>query len=74
MTGPELPSELRTGRLHLVPCGDEHLEGLSAMNSDPEVMRYITGRAETRAETQWMIERVKERWSRWGYSLSLIHI
>ena len=60
--------ELETARLRLVPCNDEHLDGLSAMNSDPQVMRYISGRAETRSETQWMIERVKGRWNRWGYS------
>ena len=60
--------ELMTERLHLVPCNEAHLDGLSAMNSDPEVMRYITGRAETRSETHLMIERVKERWAKWGYS------
>lgn len=68
MSGLDAQSELRTERLHLVPCSDGHLDGLSAMNSDPEVMRYITGRAETRAETRSMIDRVKERWERWGYS------
>jgi RimJ/RimL family protein N-acetyltransferase len=59
---------LETERLTLVPCADEHLSGLNAMNSDPEVMRYISGRAETLAETQMMIGRVKARWAKWGYS------
>jgi len=59
---------LQTARLRLVPSNDEHLEGLSALNSDPEVMRYITGRAETRLETQAIIARIKARWSKWGYS------
>lgn len=68
MNSAGMRSELKTVRLHLVPCNDEHLDGLSAMNSDPEVMRYITGRPETRAETHLMIERVKARWTRWGYS------
>ncbi len=68
MSGLSATSDLHTERLHLFPFSDEHLDGLSAMNSDPEVMRYITGRAQTREETQWMIERVKERWERWGYS------
>jgi RimJ/RimL family protein N-acetyltransferase len=68
MGGLETRSELYTERLHLVPCTEEHLDGLSAMNSDPQVMRYITGRTETREETRRMIERVKERWKRWGYS------
>ena len=60
--------ELTTERLRLVPCVDEHLDGLCAMNSDPEVMRYITGRPESRADTQSMLERVKARWAKWGYS------
>lgn len=60
--------ELTTERLQLVPFNDEHLNGLSAINSDPEVMRYISGRSETLAETRSMIERVKSRWGRWGYS------
>lgn len=60
--------ELMTERLRLVPCIDDHLDGLNAMNSDPEVMRYITGRPESRADTQAMIERVKARWAKWGYS------
>ena len=60
--------ELATARLRLVPCNDEHLEGLNALNSDPQVMRYITGRTETLAETRTMIERVKARWAKWGYS------
>jgi RimJ/RimL family protein N-acetyltransferase len=61
-------SELTTERLRLVPCSHEHLDGLSAMNSDPEVMRYLTGRAQTRSETEAMIERVKRHWAKWGYS------
>src|ERR1700722_11132718 len=60
--------ELTTERLRLVPCIEEHLDGLNAMNSDPEVMRYITGRPESRADTQAMIERVKARWTKCGYS------
>jgi RimJ/RimL family protein N-acetyltransferase len=67
--------EITTRRLKLVPCDDEHIDGLSALNSDPEVMRYITGRPETRPETLAMIERVKARWQEWGYSWwSLIEI
>lgn len=60
--------ELTTERLRLVPCSDDHLDGLSAINSDPLVMRYITGRPESRSETQVMIERVKARWAKWGCS------
>ncbi|MEJ6005655.1 GNAT family N-acetyltransferase [Paucibacter sp. AS339] len=59
---------LNTQRLRLEPCTDAHLEGLYALNSDPEVMRYITGKPETREGTQAMIDRVKARWVDTGYS------
>ncbi|HEX4051966.1 MAG TPA: GNAT family N-acetyltransferase [Steroidobacteraceae bacterium] len=68
MTDLSDKSELTTQRLRLVPCSDDHLDGLSAIDSDPEVMRYITGRPESRSDTQVMIERVKARWAKWGYS------
>jgi RimJ/RimL family protein N-acetyltransferase len=41
---------LRTARLQLVPLAEEHLEAEVELDSDPEVMRYLTGRASTRAE------------------------
>lgn len=59
---------LDTERLSLVPFTDDHLDGLSAMNSDREVMRYISGRPETRDETVVFVERVKQRWIEFGYS------
>ncbi|TFW32987.1 GNAT family N-acetyltransferase [Massilia horti] len=59
---------LETPRLRLEPMAEAHLEGLHAMNSDPAVMRYITGRAESLGETRAMIERVQGRWRTIGYS------
>jgi RimJ/RimL family protein N-acetyltransferase len=59
---------LSTARLRLIPFDDSHLDGLNALNSDPEVMRYLTGKPETREETMAVIERVKARWAEWGYS------
>lgn len=59
---------LLTERLRLEPFADAHLDGLHALNSDPAVMRYLTGRPETRDETLAGIERVKARWAEWGYS------
>ncbi|WP_284617958.1 GNAT family N-acetyltransferase [Aquabacterium humicola] len=59
---------LTTARLRLEPFADAHLDGLQRMNSDPEVMRYLGGRAETREETRAAIDRVKARWAEWGYS------
>ncbi|MEO3745941.1 GNAT family N-acetyltransferase [Plantactinospora sp. B5E13] len=41
---------LRTDRLLLVPLADRHLEREIQLDSDPEVLRYITGRARSRDE------------------------
>jgi RimJ/RimL family protein N-acetyltransferase len=41
---------LRTDRLLLVPLADRHLELEVQLDSDPEVLRYISGRARTRDE------------------------
>lgn len=59
---------LTTDRLRLEPFADAHLDGLHEMNRDPAVMRFLTGRAETREDTAAGIERVKARWAECGYS------
>ncbi len=59
---------LTTQRLRLEPCTDTHLEGLDILNSDIEVMRYITGTSITLEETKAHIEFVKELWQTCGYS------
>lgn len=59
---------LTTSRLRLEPCSERHLDGLQAVNGDAEVMKYLTGRPETREETVAMIRRVESRWAEWGYS------
>jgi hypothetical protein len=41
---------LRTNRITLVPLSDEHLDLEVELDSDPEVMRYLTGRGRTRDE------------------------
>lgn len=42
---------------------------MNKMNSDPEVMRYLSaGRPETLEETRAVIERVMKRWGELGYS------
>ncbi|MET8338009.1 GNAT family N-acetyltransferase [Streptosporangium canum] len=43
---------LRTGRILLVPLSDDHLDYEVELDSDSEVMRYLTGRARTRAEVE----------------------
>src|SRR5678815_2124717 len=41
---------LQTERITLVPLADEHLEWEVELDSDLEVMRYLSGRASTREE------------------------
>lgn len=41
---------LHTERLTLVPLNDEHLELEIELDSDPEVMRYLTGQGRTREQ------------------------
>jgi RimJ/RimL family protein N-acetyltransferase len=43
---------LHTARLTLVPLADEHLEWEVELDSDPEVMRYLSGRASPREEVE----------------------
>ncbi len=48
MTQPTLHTE----RLRLVPVADEHLQFENELDSDPEVMGYITGRALSTEEVE----------------------
>src|SRR5580693_10616248 len=50
-------STLSTERLQLVPLSGAHLDLEIALDADPEVMRYLTGRALSRAE----VERAHQR-------------
>jgi RimJ/RimL family protein N-acetyltransferase len=59
---------LLTRRLRLEPFDDHHLDGLNAMNSLPEVMRFVGGQTETREQTAAGIARVKRCWAAWGTS------
>ena len=52
MIRPVPQQTLHTQRITLVPLADEHLEWEAALDSDPEVMRYLTGRASTCEEVQ----------------------
>ena len=52
MISPMPQQTLHTQRLTLTPLTDEHLEWEIAVDSDPEVMRYLTGRASTREEVE----------------------
>jgi RimJ/RimL family protein N-acetyltransferase len=59
---------LTTQRLLLEPMNESHIEGLFALNSDPQVMRYITGKPDTREDTIAGIARIMARWESVGYS------
>jgi len=61
-------TDLHTDRLRLEPFDDHHLDGLQAMNRQPEVMRHLSGRPETIEETRAGIARVKKRWAEVGFS------
>jgi RimJ/RimL family protein N-acetyltransferase len=52
MTGPMPQQTLHTERISLVPLADEHVEWEVELDSDPEVMRYLSGRAGTREEVE----------------------
>ena len=49
---PMAQATLHTARIQLVPLSDEHLEYEVELDSDPEVMRYLDGRARTREEVE----------------------
>ena len=57
---------LHTARLRLEPFTDAHLDGLAILNSDPEVMRYITGKPKALEEVREAIGRMKQHWIHFG--------
>jgi RimJ/RimL family protein N-acetyltransferase len=59
---------LFTRRLRLEPFAERHLDGLQAMNSRPDVMRYLGGQPEMREQTEAAIARVQRCWAAWGTS------
>lgn len=61
--------ELETERLKLEPFQAAHYDGLRAMESDPDIMRYISnGVVKTPEETWESITRVQQRWEKYGFS------
>ena len=59
---------LHTTRLRLEPISERHLDGVDAMDTIPEVMRYISGEPATREQTAAWISRVQRCWHAWGFS------
>lgn len=64
MTGD---NSITTERLHLTPFALGHADALFAMNSNPDVMRYL-GDTQTRNETEAGIARVQARWETYGFA------
>jgi RimJ/RimL family protein N-acetyltransferase len=54
--------------MRLEPITVLHLDGLRSMNGNMEVMRYITGKPETREETEASIAHIQRCWAAWGTS------
>ncbi|MEU8177409.1 GNAT family N-acetyltransferase [Microbispora hainanensis] len=52
MSEPMSQPILQTDRITLVPLSDDHLEHEIELDADPEVMRYLTGRARSREEVE----------------------
>jgi len=49
---PVSQATLQTERIRMIPLGDEHLEPEVELDSDPEVMRYLTGDGRTGAQVE----------------------
>lgn len=67
--------ELETGRLRLREFTLEDGPGLSALDSDPEVMRYIgRGVTYTYNQTEAAVRRMLDHYRRYGYGMyALVH-
>lgn len=52
--GRAAQTTLHTARITLVPLAGEHFEGEVELDTDGEVMRYLTGRPRTRAQVEVM--------------------
>ena len=58
---------LRTARLRLEPVQDGHFEGLRALLSDPQVMRFFDG-PKTDVEVRAWIGTAQGHWARFGFN------
>ncbi len=61
-------NSVETDRLLLIPCEHAHAAALNSINSLPEVMKFLGGKAESLEDTERFIERVIERWKQHGCS------
>jgi len=63
-----MSTALKTSRLQLVPMGAGHLEGLAAMNADPEVMVHFPS-VLSQAESAAYLGRMLAHWAAHGFGL-----
>ena len=67
------PLELETPRLILRQWRDSDGDVIAAMNADPEVMRFFP-KTRDRAESDAMIERLREKWRSEGFSFAAVEV
>lgn len=63
---------IETDRLCLVDFTDAHLDGLAAMNADPQVMEYFPA-TQSRAESAAFLQRLGAHQQKHGFSLFAVH-
>ncbi|MEU4240085.1 GNAT family N-acetyltransferase [Actinoplanes sp. NPDC026619] len=66
---------IETERLRLRGWRDDDLDGLAAINADPEVMRYILdGAVRDRARTEEGLRRMIDTWAEHGFGLFAVEV
>ena len=74
-TGPLGATSLETPRLLLRPWQSKDLDGLAAVNAQPEVMRYINdGRTLDRAATAERLAAYQRHWDEHGFGLYAVEV
>lgn len=66
-------TQIETKRLFLKPLTMDDLEKMYSLSSDPEIMRYITGRAETPEETQKKLKNLVLHYEKHGFGFCSVY-
>lgn len=64
---------IETERLFMKPLTLNNFEEMRLLSSDPEIMRYITGRAETPEETKKKLERLVLHYEKHGFGFCSVY-
>lgn len=68
-------STLTTERLLLKPASQLNLDGVAALDQDPEVMRYITnGKTKTLEESKTWLDKILRHNEDFGFGLMPVHL